>query len=277
MTHFNAWSNPSMAGAADVVEMAAFLEEHAQTPDTQAVNQKFCEVLDPQPGERLLEVGCGSGLFCRMVVPRIQPGGSMVGVDISPEFLAEARKYAAQAGMTDQIVFESGEAETLPYPDASFDGAYAVRLLLHATDPDAAVREMTRVVKPGGRVIAMDWDFGTVSLDHPNREMTRRLLDWRTDHRGGNNWSGRQLWGRMVNAGLQNLRVHPWVSVALTSSDGFTQSLWRGFQAALDKGIITTEEYDAWAADLEARLEEGTFFASVVYFIVTGWVASSVS
>ena len=225
MAHSNAWANPSKAGAADVVQMAAFLEEHALTPDTRAVNQKLCDVIDPKPGERLLEVGSGSGVLCRMIAPRLQPDGYIVGTDISPEFLAEAQKYARQARAAGQLIFETGVAEALPYSGASFDGAFAARLLLHASDPDAAVRELARVVKPGGRVVVMDWDFGTVSVDHPDRELTRRLLEWRNDYHGGNNWSGRQLWRRMVAAGLQNISIHPWVSVALTASDGLTQSL----------------------------------------------------
>ena len=275
MAHNNSWANPSKAGAAEVKQMAAFLERHAQTSDTLAVNQNFCEVIDPKPGERLLEVGCGSGLLCRMVSPQLQPDGCMVGVDISREFLAEARNYTTEAGVSEQIIFESGQAEALPYPAACFDGAFAARLLLHTANPDAAVQEMARVVKPGGRVVVMDWDFGTVSIDHPNRELTRRLIDWRTDHRGGNNWSGRQLWGRMVNAGLQNLSVYPKVTVALTKSDGFTQSLWRGFEGARDSGVITSTEYQSWLADLETRLENGTFFASIVNFIVEGWVPAT--
>ncbi len=275
MAHNNSWANPSKAGAAEVEEMAAFLEKHAQTSDTLAVNQQLCEVIHPKSGERLLEVGCGSGLLCRRVAPQLQPGGCMVGVDISPEFLTEAQKYATQAGVAKQIVFESGQAEALPFPTSSFDGAFAARLLLHASDPDAVLHEMARVVKPGGHVVVMDWDFGTVSIDHPDRGLTRRLIDWRTDHRGGNNWSGRQLWGRMVNAGFQNLSVHPWVTVAHTTADGFTQSLWRGFEAARDNGAITSKEYDTWIADLKTLLQEGTFFASIVNFIVEGWVPAN--
>jgi SAM-dependent methyltransferase len=275
MTHNNTWSNPSKAGADEVSQMAAFLEKHSLTSDTQAINQKLFEIIDPKPGERFLEVGSGSGILCRMIAPQLQPKGYIVGTDISPEFLVEAQIYAHQAETEGQLMFESGMAESLPYPEASFDGAFAARLLLHASDPDAAVHEMARVVKPGGRVIVMDWDFGTVTIDHPDRELTRRLLDWRTDHRGGNNWSGRQLWGRMVNAGLQNLRTHPQVLVALTTSDGFTQSLWRGFEGARDSGVITSTEYDTWIDDLETLLHEGTFFASIVYFIVEGWVPAT--
>jgi ubiquinone/menaquinone biosynthesis C-methylase UbiE len=210
-----------------------------------------------------------------MIAPELHPGGCIVGLDISPEFLAEAQKYSFQAEIVEQLAFEAGRAEALPYATDSFDGAFAARLLLHASEPNTAVRELARVVKPRGRVVVMDWDFGTVSIDHPNRALTRRLLDWRSDHHGGNNWSGRQLWRRMVAAGLKNLNVHPWVSVALTESHGLTQSLWRAAQAARDGGAITSREHDAWIDEVEARLQEGTFFASIVYFIVEGWVASS--
>jgi ubiquinone/menaquinone biosynthesis C-methylase UbiE len=275
MTRFNTWANPSHAGSADVIEMAAFLELHALTPDTQAVNQKLCTVIDPKPGECLLEVGCGSGLLCRMLSPKLQPDGCIVGLDISPEFLAEAQKYADQAGNFDPIVFQAGQAEALPYAAASFDGAFAARLLLHASDPDAAVRELARVVRPAGRVVVMDWDFGTVSVDHSNRELTRRLFEWRNDHHGGNNWSGRQLWRRMVAAGLKNLIIHPWVSLAHTAADGLTQSLWRAAQNARDAGAISSTEHVAWVAELEARLQQGTFFASITYFMVEGWTRSS--
>ena len=65
------------------------------------------------------------------------------------------------------------------------------------------IREMKRVVKSAGRVVVMDWDFDTVTVDHPDRELTRRLLHWRCDRRGGNNWSGRQLWRRMHTAGFK--------------------------------------------------------------------------
>jgi ubiquinone/menaquinone biosynthesis C-methylase UbiE len=268
----NSWANPSKVGREDAIQMAAFLEERSQAPDMQAVNQKFCETVAVQPGERLLEVGSGSGRLCRMLAPRLHPGGQLIGIDISPEMTTEAQKYALAEGIDNGITFETCPAESLPYPVASFDGALAARLLLHATDPEAVIREMKRVVKPGGRVVVMDWDFDTITVDHPNRELTRRLLHWRNDHHGGNNWSGRQLWRRMREADLQNLSVHPWVSVAQSEEDGLTQSLWRAAQVACEAGAISPVEQENWVNELKNRLCAGTFFASIVYFIVKGTV-----
>ena len=259
-----------MVGKEDAIRMAAFLEERSRTPDLQAINQKLCDTVAAKPGERLLEVGSGSGILCRMLAPRLQPGGQMVGVDISLEMTMEAQKYALSERIDTGITFETCTAESLPYPESNFDGVIAARLLLHAADPGTVIREMKRVVKPGGRIVAMDWDFDTVTVDHPNRELTRRLLHWRSDRHGGNNWSGRQLWRRMREADLQNLSVHPWVSVVHSEEDGLTQSLWRAAQLACEGGAISSVEQENWMQELKDSIRSGTFFASIVYFIIKG-------
>ncbi len=254
--------------------MAAFLEERSRVPDAQELNRRLCQTLAGKPGEQLLEVGSGSGVLCRMLAPSLQPRGCITGLDISEEMTAEACKYARREGMDQGIAFETGAAEALPYPDASFDGALAARLLLHVADPAAVIREMVRVVRPGGRLVTMDWDFETVTVDHPDTELTRRLLHWRNDHHGGNNWSGRQLWRIMKSAGLLKVSAEPCTVVVHEETDGLTQSLWRAAQVACTGGAISSAEHDGWTRVLKERMLAGTFFASIVYFIVTGTVVA---
>lgn len=273
MSHINAWADPSKASTEDALQMAAFLEARSRVPDSLEVNQKLCQAITPIPGECLLEVGSGTGVICRMLAPYVQPAGCVVGVDISPEMTFEARRLAFSEGIRTGIAFETSTAEALPFPDASFDGALAARLLLHILEPGSVIREMVRVVKPGGKILTMDWDFETVTVDHPDRALTRRLLHWRNDHHGGNNWSGRELWRHMHEAGLQNLAVHPWVVVTHGEAEGLTQSLWRAAQVACEGGAISAAEQQAWISELKERIRAGTFFASVVYFIVLGNVA----
>jgi ubiquinone/menaquinone biosynthesis C-methylase UbiE len=274
MSHINSWSNPSKSGAAEAIQMAAFLEERSSAMDMRDVNQKLSEVLNGKPGEQLLEVGCGSGVICRLVLPFILPSGIVTGLDISPDMSAEAIRYTQSAGMQSSVAFSAGTAESLPYPEASFDGAWAARLLLHVANPVRVIVEMARVVRPGGWVVVMDWDYETVTVDHPDRDLTRRVLHWRTDHHGGDNWSGRALWRWMRLAGLQRITVHPYVSIAHSELDSLTQSLWRAAKGAYEGGAISAMEQDAWVQELRARIQSELFFASINYFILKGTVVS---
>lgn len=267
MTSANEWANinPEIAAV-----LAARLEDRARCPDQQEVNALFGHALNPKPGERRLEVGCGSGVLCRLLAPRIGPGGQIFGLDSSLEILKVARQLAGEAGLAETAAFEVGEAERLPFAAATFDGAFAARLLLHVSNPEAVVSEMARVTKSSGWVTVMDWDFETVAVDHSNRELTRRLLHWRTDHEGGDNWSGRKLWRQMIRAGLTNLTLYPVLSVARSEADSLCQSLWKAAQVACAGGVITPEEEFHWRSELKATLAAGQFFASIVYYIVRG-------
>jgi len=191
-------------------------------------------------------------------------------VDISPEFLKLAQDYAANANLSNAIQWGAGLAEVLPFQDSSFDGVFAARLLLHVEEPQLVLNELRRVVRPGGRVVVMDWDYDTIALDHSDRELTRRLTHWRCDHHGGNNWSGRQLWGLMTAAGLVNVKAVPVVSVAQHENDSLTLSLFKAAQVARDGGAIAPNEYETWVSELNSSLATGRFFASIVYFIVVG-------
>jgi ubiquinone/menaquinone biosynthesis C-methylase UbiE len=270
MSHVNNWANPSKASMQDVREMAAALEERAQAPDQLHINRALVEALAPVAGEHILEVGCGSGVLCRPVAPCVAPGGKITGVDISSEFLKLAQGYAASADLSNLIQWGASQAEFLPFQDASFDGVFAARLLLHVSEPQLVLNELVRVVRPGGRVVVMDWDYDTVALDHSDRELTRRLMHWRCDHHGGNNWSGRQLWGQMGAAGLVNVKTIPIVSIAHRENDSLTLSLFKAAKVAKDGGAIAPNEYDTWIEELRSSLATGRFFASIVYFIVRG-------
>ncbi len=250
--------------------MACALEERGRAPDQVQVNEALLRVLTPGLGDRLLEVGCGSGLLCRQLAPMVTPPGNLTGLDISPGLLVMARNYARQAGLLDAIQWCAGKAEDLPFQEASFTIAFAARLFLHMAAPTAVLSELRRVLQPGGILVAMDWDFETVAVDHSDRELTRRILHWRCDHYGGNNWSGRQLIGQIKEAGFSNLQVLPIVSVARDERDSLTLSLFRAAQVTQDGGGITPGEHDAWVGELRSALATGSFFASIVYFIVSG-------
>lgn len=110
-----------------------------------------------QPGESVLDVGCGTGTLAIAAKQCVGPTGSVHGIDPSPEMIARAAKKARKAGV--EAVFKNGIAEALPFPDAHFDVILST-LMLHHLPGEArlqCVREMQRVLKPGGRMLAVDF------------------------------------------------------------------------------------------------------------------------
>jgi ubiquinone/menaquinone biosynthesis C-methylase UbiE len=255
--------------ASNIVE---FLENRSKYPDQIKVNNTLKDVLDPQKGEYLLEVGSGSGVLCRLMAKYISPGGLIIGIDNSPEVVKISQAYANSHNLNKVITFKVNEASKIDYPDGYFDGAFAARLLLYISRPLEVINELVRVVKTGGRIVLMDWDFETLVIDHSNRELTRRIFHWRNDYIDGNNWSGRQLFRLLRRGGMRKVTAYPVVTIATDENSSLTQTLWHAASNALDQKIISSEEYESWVSEIKTRIKNQQYFASIVYFIVHGFV-----
>ena len=114
----------------------------------------FLRWLEPEPGGRWLDVGCGNGAFTQMLVERLAPV-AVDGIDPSAEQIAYARQRLA----SDSVRFDVGDAMALPYGAAAFDAAVMALVIFFVPDPAQSVAEMARVVRPGGSVSAYAWDI----------------------------------------------------------------------------------------------------------------------
>ena len=114
--------------------------------------QTLRDLLDLAPGERVLEVGPGTGYYSLDVARQIAPDGRLDVLDLQQPMLDELMHRAADRGITN-IVPTVGDARDLPSPDATFDAAFLVATLGEIPDPDLALRELHRVLKPGGRLV----------------------------------------------------------------------------------------------------------------------------
>lgn len=123
---------------------------------TAAVSERMVDLLDPRPGERLLEVAAGPGDTGFLAAARVAPDGSLLSTDAIPAMVDAARRRAGELDL-DNVAFAVNDAAELALDDASFDGALCRFGVMLVPDCDAAARELARVLRPGGRVAVAVW------------------------------------------------------------------------------------------------------------------------
>jgi len=140
---------------ADAASYASLAEAFARFSliTTQPLARTVVDQALIRPGERVLDIGTGSGIVAIEVASRLGTGGRIVGIDLSREMLTQAALHARHAPGSDRIALTETDAEHLPFPNAAFDCIVSLFALLHFPNPARALAEMRRVLKPGGRLV----------------------------------------------------------------------------------------------------------------------------
>ena len=220
-----------------------------------------------QPGMRLLDVGCGPGTITTGLAQAVAPG-AVTAIDVEEDVLELARSLAAERGVSN-ISFERASVYELPYEAGSFDVAYAHQVLQHLGEPVEALREMRRVLRPGGLVAVRDADYATMAA-WPRSAEIERFITLYTEiaaRNGGDADAGRRIPSWLTAAGFDAIAVtaSTWLfrepDEVLNWGDSWAERVLHSALAdqAVEYGLADREELEriaegwrAWARDPEA-------------------------
>jgi ubiquinone/menaquinone biosynthesis C-methylase UbiE len=250
--------------------LAALMEARGQTATQRRLRRRFLAFAGVRPGHHVLEVGSGTGIVARDLAALAGPRGRVTGVDVSRTMVMAARRLAVEHGLQRRVAFRRADGASLPFARGRFDAALAVTVLLHVPDAVAVLREMVRVTRPGGLVAIQDQDFGTQVLDHPDQPLTGRILQGVTAHLYPEWWSGRALFRRLVQCGLERVRLRTDVYQD-TTFEPFTESLLRRRAAnAVEFGLVRSAAAARWLADIERTAARGEFVFTLNFYGAAG-------
>ena len=217
-------------------------------------------------GHKVLDVGGGIGGATIPVGEINGPTGLAAGVDLSSAMIEHAMKRAANQPW---IKFHIADACSVPYPDDFFDLARSERLFLYLPDRLAALKEMMRVVKPGGRVYVVDTDVDSTAIYSQNPALTRKMTSVVAASMPNPN-SARELPALARKAGLKNLVIE--ASAISSRYEFFLRSMASSLIKAAEIGVITQEEVRECLEEQAALHASGDFFQMWSFVRVTGTV-----
>ena len=225
-----------------------------------------------EAGLDVLDVGCGPGSITAGFADLVAPG-SVVGIDSSADVIAQAAETHADLA---NAAFRVGNVYDLDAPDESFDVVHAHQLLQHLADPVAALREMRRVVRPGGIVAAREADFGAMTWFPAVDELDewRELYGTLARGNGGEPDAGRRLPGWAAAAGFADIEVSSTSWVYATAEDRRVHAeswaqrvLHSAFaEQTLERGLADQQTLDRLAEGWRrwSRMDDGVFLVPSV-------------
>lgn len=252
--------------------LAAGMDATAQWPAVRRLRVWERERLALASGERLVDVGCGTGDVMASLAADLGDSGAAIGVDTSQTMLAVAQqRFGDRPGLS----FEVGDATALPMEDGSVDACRSERTLQWIPQPEEAVAEMVRVLRPGGRLVVIDTDWRSMVFDLVPQEVQNAVYGALRSQRGPSAEVGRRLVNLCRDAGLQGIDVtaatHVWTDCAVTPMGPHPSGLFPMrpiLGAMVAAGLLEPQVAESLIDTLTAAADDQRFFGSLTMYAV---------
>jgi ubiquinone/menaquinone biosynthesis C-methylase UbiE len=219
----------------------------------------------------VLDLGCGTGVAARAIAGRPGFAGRVTGIDRSPHLVAAATRLAREEGVAAGAEFRAGDSHGLALRDGEFDAVVAHTLFSHLEDPRSVLREIVRVLKPGGKVGIFDGDYASLTFGADDPAEGKAIDELIIGAIVTNPRVMRQMPQLLREAGLEIVATFPYVLAEVGRAD-----FWDPFLKSLVKllpkaGAMPESQAAEWAAAMFRRSDRGTFFGACNYY---GYVAT---
>jgi SAM-dependent methyltransferase len=262
----DALTDQDCAGEPGAAMFGTALELTAANPEILRVREVAFAALHLEPGQRVLDAGAGAGEAARLIAGRLGGLGEVVAIDRSDATLAAARERHDGS----PVEYRHGDVTAMDFPDGHFDAVRCERVLQYLAEPDAAVTELARVTRPGGRVCLVDTDWESVAVDglptHLVATVRRHLLATVLQRHLD---MGRTLRRRLVRAGLHDVTAVP---VALYFADPIAAATVLPMVNPMvppETRLIPAEVREDWFGALSEAGERGDFLATITMWVAT--------
>jgi SAM-dependent methyltransferase len=241
--------------------LIAAMEVRAAEPRQREILDTYLAWVELPANARLLEVGCGSGAITRVLAERAGIA-AIVAVDPSPVFLAKACELAAGYR---HVAFQLGDVRALEFEEGVFDGAVAHTCLTHVPGPDQALRELFRVLRPGGTLAVFDGDYASTTLACGDGDPLQSCADAAMAALVNDRWLARRLPALVRGAGFEIGRFDGHAYVQSVEPSYLLTLVDRGADALADQATIGRELAEALKAEARRRVAAGTFYGSITF------------
>lgn len=244
-----------------------YLDANRAEPFFAELKRYVIERLDLAPGDRALDVGCGTGEDVADMAAHVGSGGTAIGIDLSADMIQQAMRRFDQDRIP--VKFQLGDAHNLPFRAASFAGCRTERTLQHVHEPARAIAEVYRVLHTGGRFVAAEPDWGTTLVVPDDPSVARTILA-RWAMFNNNPTIGRDLCGLLLGAGFRIMSGAGRCALYTTfdeANDRFPLESAAAHSVA--RGLVTEEAANTWIGNQQQASADGAFLFAVTIFIVT--------
>lgn len=245
-------------------KVADQLNQLFQTEPLRKLRQKYFKLFNVQPGDHVLDSGCGTGANAFALVEHLNGECRVTGIDSSEPMLAIGHRNVAAHRYGKSVELRYGDGHQLPFPDESFHAAMIIQVLEYSKDPIRMLNETRRVLKQGGKLFVADTDWDTLVWNGNQKDKTRRIvLEW-SDHEA-DGWQGRKIYEYLKKAAFKKIKggVYPMYETSF-GPESYAFLLTQIIADYLDRSEkMPRAELDDWIADLQSKDRQGYFYFSL--------------